>query len=182
MDVEDNTMKRMLCAALLLLAGGLSLADPLPEPRDRLVLDDGSVVAGELLAFDGDTYTFRSDSLGTLELDAERVARLYTRSNDAAVAGEASGFLPPPAIALGDGDSSNDPLGPLDLLLNLQQDPQFRVIVEDMLALSALASGDTGAALNNPKLIKLFDDPLTRLVVTRILEETRRGSESDANP
>ena len=175
-------MKRILCTALLLLASAPLLAEsPLPEARDRLVLNDGSVVAGELLGFDGDTYTFRSDSLGTLELAAERVARLYTRGSDSAAAGEANGFLPPPAVALGDGDSSDEPMGPLDMLLQLQRDPQIRVVVEDMLAITALASGDTDAVLRSPKLMKLFDDPLTRMVVLRILEETRKDifAESD---
>lgn len=171
-------MKWMPLMVLLLCSANLS-AQTLPESRDRLVLNDGSTITGELLNFDGQRYTFRSDSLGTLELEATRVARLYTRHNDAPVAGEASGFLPPPAVPLGDGDPDNDPKGPLDMLLELQRDPQVRVIVEDMLALSALANGDTDAVLQSPKLMKLFDDPLTRLVVLRILEETRKDVLAD---
>lgn len=153
------------------------LADPLPPTRDRLVLQDGSVLAGELLNFDGNTYHFKSDSLGELSLEAERVARLYTRHNDDP--GEASGFLPPPAVNLGDGDPT--PQGPLDMLLSLQRDPQVRVFIEDILALSALANGDVEGVMQNPKMLELFDDPLTRMVVKRILEETRQDRLADQN-
>ena len=62
----------MICAWILLL-GQLWAS-----PKQKITLQDGSVILGELTNFDGQFYTFSTESLGEIQLPVEKVRSLNT--------------------------------------------------------------------------------------------------------
>jgi hypothetical protein len=51
------------------------------SPKQKITLQDGSVILGELKGFDGQSYTFATDTLGEIKLPVEKVRSLSTYSN-----------------------------------------------------------------------------------------------------
>ena len=50
-------------------------------PKQKITLQDGSVILGELKDFDGQSYTFATDTLGEIKLPVDKVRSLNTYSN-----------------------------------------------------------------------------------------------------
>ena len=48
------------------------------SPKQKITLQDGSVILGELTNFDGQFYTFATESLGEIQLPVEKVRSLNT--------------------------------------------------------------------------------------------------------
>ena len=48
------------------------------SPKQKITLQDGSVILGELTNFDGQFYTFSTESLGEIQLPVEKVRSLNT--------------------------------------------------------------------------------------------------------
>ncbi|MBM75235.1 MAG: hypothetical protein CMK59_07525 [Proteobacteria bacterium] len=71
----------------------MAFAEP-SDLKQRIYLSDGSVLTGELLSFDGTSYLFKTESLGEIALNSERVQRLETISSSTPSQGSATPTQP----------------------------------------------------------------------------------------
>ena len=57
------------------------------SPKQKITLQDGSVILGELTNFDGQFYTFSTETLGEIQLPVEKVRSLntYTEQEDPSI-------------------------------------------------------------------------------------------------
>ncbi len=154
-------MKKILLLICLLLGwGNTSLAGDARE----VLLKDGSVVRGEILGFDGDNYTLRSDSLGTVRIESSRIDSIRTPSSrnhrHSATSMSANDISNIPQALLNDQDV-------MSLVQTLQNDPQVRAILNDPQLMQAISAGDLDALMNDPKMQALMSNPTVKEIVSK---------------
>jgi hypothetical protein len=137
---------------LALVAVSVSAA----EVRE-IELQDGTILAGEIISLSGGIYTVRSESLGTITVEESKIRSIRTRSRPGK-AGESYG-----------GTYSAEQVGSLlvkmmsnqeimDLIHSLQNDPEFKKILADPEVMKAVNAGDIAALTANPQFMKLLNN------------------------
>ncbi|MBF0159118.1 MAG: hypothetical protein HQL58_06295 [Magnetococcales bacterium] len=126
-----------------------------------VTLSDGSTIKAEVVSLQGDSYTLRSPSMGTLTVPATRVLSLSRGNNPPP--------SPSPATTLSQADldaarvhvtqaiMSNPKL--MERLLALQHDPAIRRIMNDPKLSAAVQAGDVGQLQAMPEFGRLLNHP-----------------------
>ena len=142
-------MRLPILCILLLAAFSLSTAQA-GEVRE-IELIDGSIITGEVQSLSSGVYTIKSNSLGTIKLEETKVRAIRTKSPGA-------------------GDGSSGEMKALQgkmmsdteimhLIQSLQNDPDFKKILEDPEIMKAVNAGDVASLTANPRFLKLLDNP-----------------------
>ncbi len=140
-------------AVFLFLAGMQAVP---ASALQRIELQDGTVLQGEILSFDGATYAIRTESLGTVKIERSRVRSIQM--------GGAPGAQPS-IQDLRNRIQSNPEA--LQMIMELQNDPDVQAVLSDPEIMGAAEAGDLEKLLSNPKMIKLLQNP--------IIQEIGRG-------
>lgn len=120
-------------------------------------LNDGSVLYGEVLSLDSNTYTIKTISLGTLNVGESEIHLIKSiRSSKEEIQTLQQQMV------------NNEDL--FQMILGLQNDPDFQKVLNDPAIIEAVNAGNMDALLSNPKFMKLLNNP-------RILEIRNRLEE-----
>ena len=157
-----------LASRRFVLAGAFSLAclasSPVAADPMRVVLKDGSVVNGELVAVQSGRLVIESASLGRVQIDQERVASMTPIA-----------AVPTPATSQTDMASTLQSLMATDpevlaQLGKLQESDLMKEILADPDLMAKVRAGDYAAVGQDPRIQKLLDDPSMRAIQQRIGE------------
>jgi hypothetical protein len=133
-----------------------------------VVLRDGTIVQGEVLALRDGVYTIKTESVGTLQVRKQEVRSIDESAKPAAAPGGAPA-AEPPAIPEGALEAAKSRIAEdpqlLALVLALQTDPGVAAAVADPEITKAIAAGDYAALMNNPKIIALLNNDKVRAIV-----------------
>ncbi len=147
-----------LAVLLVFMCSQVSAAD-----MRNIELTDGSVVSGEIISFSNGIYTIKTESLGMLNISSARIRAISSKS-------------PQPHTEVEHGDSSpynrkfdpqvrdlrqqmlNDP-ALLELIMSLQDNPEFKQALQDPDIQEAIRTGDTGRLASNPIINRLINNP-----------------------
>lgn len=130
----------------VLLLTGILGSDVSGGEMRRITLDDGSVITGEMISLDSGLFTIKSVSLGTLQIDESKVRSI----NDVPNIKEEIQLLEQKIL-------NNREL--LEIILPLQEDPDFQRALEDPSIMEAVESGNMDALLSNPNFLRLLNNP-----------------------
>jgi hypothetical protein len=111
----------------------------------QVTLNDGSIIHGEILSLSDGLYTLKSISLGTIKIEESKIQSITPLEN---IKKEIQTFEQK--------IMNNAEL--LNIILPLQDDPDFQKALEDPSIIEAIEIGDMNALLSNPKFIKLLDN------------------------
>ncbi len=156
---------RTVLALLLLLIASVALAGPA-----RIVLTDGSIVVGEVRSMRGGVYRVETESLGLIEIDADRIVRIEQGGGGAAPGGASQATAGQGAagqVRLFQQQISESP-DLMRLILALQEDPELMATIADPSFLALLAAGDLDAIGRDPRMQKLLEHPGIREIIDRI--------------
>lgn len=148
----------MRFSAFSLFLGSLSGA-ALAGSLSEIELLDGSKVYGEIVSLQKDTYTVKSPSLGTLNIESSKI-RLIRLKPDSAQTGVSTGAdstLRAEIEVLQKSIASD--AGTMSMITSLQNDPEVQELLKDPAIMSAVASGDVTALMAHPQFLKLLDNP-----------------------
>ena len=121
-------------------------------------LDDGSVIFGEIVSLKDGVYTLASESLGTVKIEEKRIRTIRSKTSQVS-----------PEIPLEEMKQrmmNDDEI--MSMILTLQNDPDFKEILEDPVIMNAIASGDISTLLSNPKFLKLLDNPTIKEIGEKV--------------
>jgi hypothetical protein len=118
--------------------------------NQKIELQDGTVILGEILSFDGSTYTLRTESLGQVKIEKSKV-RSIQMGGSATEALQGVQQLRDRIMA--------DPES-LRMIMALQDDPDVQAVLNDPEVMSAADAGDLDRLLSHPKVIKLLQNPV----------------------
>jgi len=142
-------MRFLILCFFLVLALSLPIAHA-GEVRE-IELTDGSIITGEVLSLSSGVYTIKSNSLGTIKLEEAKIRAIRSKPTDAAAG--TSGEMK----ALQGKMMSSAEI--MSLIQSLQNDPEFKKVLEDPEIMKAVNAGDVASLTANPKFLKLLDNP-----------------------
>jgi len=145
----------MYLTMILNLLAGSATAGELRE----IQLSDGSVVSGEVLSLSGGIYTIKSDTLGTLRLEESKVRVIRPKSSPQDNAGGDTKSLQEKMM------SDQEIMG---LIPSLQNDPEFKKIMEDSELMKAVAAGDIAVLMADPRFMKLLSNPTVQEIQKKV--------------
>lgn len=126
-------------------------------------LTDGSTITGEVLSMANGVYTIKSDSLGTVKLDAAKIRTIRAKPAGPG----ASSSQGRDVETLREKMVSDKEI--MTMILSLQNDPDFAKALEDPAIVKAVNEGDVATLTANPKFMKL----LNNATVKEIRQKTR---------
>jgi hypothetical protein len=158
----DMVMKRSLffVAVILLLT---ARSAPAAEMRE-IEMSDGSVVSGEVLSLSKGIYTIKSDSLGTITIDESKVRVI--RPGSASQGAGTSQNSGSEVRSLQNKMMNDQEI--MGMIQSLQNDPEFKKLLEDPDVMKAVSEGDIPALMANPKFTKLLNNPTVRDIQKKV--------------
>ena len=145
-------MKQTLCKIFLLLIMSLTVTVHAGELKE-IVLTDGSTIVGELMSLTNGIYTIKTANLGELKIEDARVVIIRNNS------GRMERFENTSAqqiFAVQKKIIADESI--IQLILALQNDPDFQDVLQDESIMMAISSGDFNALMTNPKIVKLINN------------------------
>jgi hypothetical protein len=143
------------------LAGGAHAG----EVRE-IELIDGSVVSGEVLSLNNGIYTVKSDSLGIVKLEESKVHTIRSKSPSMNATPGQSSSSPGQIQSLQQKMMSDKET--MGLIQSLQNDPEFKKILEDPDVMKAVNAGDVAALSANPKFMKLLNNATVQEIEKKV--------------
>ncbi len=140
------------------------------EPR-QIELNDGSVISGEIMAFDKGTYTIKSSTLGTLEIKDADIRTIRSETTNPAAQ---SSPLPHLAISSELQNLQNLIMNNPEMMSSvssLQDDPQFQAILQDPEVMNAVTAGNLNGLLANPNFMKLLENNKVKEIAQQIEQQ-----------
>ncbi len=152
----------LICFAIVLILAVRSASSG--EIRE-IELSDGSIVSGEVLSLSKGIYTIKSDSLGTVKLDESKVRVIRPRSSSRG-AGAAQNNTGGEVKSLQGKMMSDQEI--MCMIQSLQNDPEFKKIMEDPEIMKAVSEGDVAALTANPRFMKLLDNSTVKDIQKKV--------------
>jgi hypothetical protein len=121
---------------------------------------DGSIITGEIISYNDGTFTLKSETLGTIRIDEAKIRAIHS--------GENGGISGDEVLAIQEKMMGNEEI--IAMILSLQNDPEFQLILQDPEIMGAVRSGDINALLSNQNFLKLLENP-TIQDIGKIIEE-----------
>ena len=155
-----------VCAVYVIMAG-CAFAGELSE----IELRDGSVIRAEVISSDGDHFKLQSASLGMFLVEKSKVKAIRMNASEGATVGDAKGVqsLADEQVKALQERMITDK-NALDMIVSLQNDPEFQAVMSDPDIMKAVSSGDTSALMSNPRFLKLLEKPEVQDIGKRSLE------------
>jgi hypothetical protein len=123
-------------------------------------LKDGSVIYGEIVSFSGGTFTVRSKSFGTVEIDESKIRAIRSKVP--------VGRKRDQIQQLQQKMVSDEEV--VQMILSLQNDPDVQNILKDPEIMKAVNAGDINALLSSPKFMKLLENPTIQDIRKKVTE------------
>lgn len=135
-------------------------------------LSDGSIISGEVISFDGNTWIIQSESMGRLKIESSKVRSI--RARDAArrnqVGSSSSGYQvgKDDIQAMQQSIMANQAI--LNMIMNLHDDPEIQAILKDPDIMKAVNAGDISALIANPKFMRLLEKAEIKAITGQVAE------------
>jgi len=147
-------MKRILLFCLLILG---ILNSSVFAATVKVQLNDGSIVAGEIVEFNNHIYTLESKSFGRIKINESEIKEIHYKSGDGI---ETSQEIPLANMSSEIETMKKSMLSDeevMNIIHSLQDDPEFQEILKDPVIMNAVQSGDINTLMSNEKFLKLLD-------------------------
>jgi hypothetical protein len=127
----------------------------------EIELSDGSVVSGEVLSLSKGIYTIKSASLGTIKLDEAKVRVIRPKLSRNANAERKNETESLQSRMMSDQEI-------MGLVQSLQNDTEFKKILEDPEIMKAVSEGNVAALMANPKFTKLLNNSTVQEIQKKV--------------
>ncbi len=129
-------------------------------------LSDGSVINGEILSLSNGIYTVRSDNLGIIKLEESKIRAIRPKSSALESQPAQSSSSPGEMQSLQQKMMSDQQI--MGLIQSLQNDPEFKEILQDPEVMRAVNAGDVAALSANPKFMKLLNNATVQEIEKKV--------------
>ncbi len=152
---------RLMIVGLFLLSL-LSTQNTFAGTIREIDLTDGSTISGEVLSLTNGVYTIKSDSLGTVKLDESKIRAIRSKSSPpASVGGTAADIQTMQSKMLSDKEI-------MTLIQSLQNDPDFKKVLEDPEIMKAINEGNIPMLTANPKFMQLLNNATVKDIEKKV--------------
>ena len=134
------------------------------ELRD-IELKDGSIITGQVVSLNNGIFTIKSDTLGTLKVEESKVKAIRPRSPSQGP-GAVQNNTRSDVQSLQHRMMCDQEI--MGLIHSLQNDPEFKKLLEDPEIMNAVSAGDIAALTANPKFMKLLNNPAVQEIQKKV--------------
>ncbi len=145
----------------------------------EIVLEDDTVIYGNIIGLDNGIYKIKTTSAGLLSVAEEKVVTIRKKTAGKDIANEDVSNLkfknaPPtdPSAVAGGIEALKRAMqsnpSAMQSIGSLQNDPSFMAVLNDPAIMSAVNSGDINALTSNPKFMKLLSHPSVRSISDKV--------------
>jgi len=120
----------------------------------EIVLTDGSTIVGEIVSMTNGIYTIKTATLGELKIEDSRVEII--RNSSGRQEENESASVQQEILAVQQKMLADESI--IQVILALQNDPDFQDVLQDESIMMAISSGDFNALMTNPKIVKLMNN------------------------
>ena len=160
-----------LWAIFSLLLVGILISAVSAGEIGEIELVDGSLVRGEIISSRDGIYTLKSNTLGTVRIEASKIRAIRFKTSLEANAkkrdtrpGSAEAQVQVlQQLLMGDQEI-------LGMILSLLNDPDIQGILEDPSIIEAVKRGDIEALSSNPKFMRLLNNPAIQEITRKMAE------------
>ncbi len=155
-------MRHIMLGLLLLLSFQISVAAA--GGMRQIELTDGTMITGEVQSLNNGIYTIKSESLGTIKIEDSKIRAIRDKSSSPAASGNAhtGGELNDLQKKMA---NDREVMG---LIQSLQDDPDFKKILEDPEMMKALQEGNIAALTSDPRIMKLLNNPTVKEIEKKV--------------
>ena len=154
----------IICSGLVVsLFLGTSTAGELKE----IVLQDGSIISGEVMSLNKGIYTIKSDALGTIKIEETKIRSIQEKTLPTSVDISAR-----PTATTGEIKSLEEKMMSdkeiMNLILTLQNDPDFKKLMEDPKIMQAVNAGDVATLTSDARFMKLLNNKTVQEIQKKV--------------
>jgi hypothetical protein len=153
----------MMCTALIL---SLFLSTAHAAEIKEIVLKDGSIITGEVVSLNNGIYTIKSDILGIIKLEEFKVRIIQEKSSSGNTNASSSNSTAGEAQTLQQKMMSDKEV--MSMIQSLQNDPEFKKLLEDPAFMNAVNAGDVTALTADPRFVKLLNNPTVQEIQKKV--------------
>jgi hypothetical protein len=140
----------------------------------EIVMKDGSVIMAEVLSYQNGVYTLHSANLGKLQVQDSAISSIRlpgetTEENSVPSTGDVAQQPTQRGIQEARETVLSNP-GLLEMVLNMQNDPEVQDILQDPEIMALISAGDVQKLETKPKFIKLMENPKIRALLTQMTQ------------
>ena len=148
------------------------IAPALSSQLNKIELNDGSTIIGEISGLSNGKYTINSQEIGILQIDETKIKQITPANapKDPGFKQSQANNLYSEKIETMKNKLMSDP-ETMGMITSLQNDPQIKDIINDPEIINAVKSGDTTSLMNNAKLIRLQSNPIIQDIKRKTEEE-----------
>jgi hypothetical protein len=154
---------RMIVTALAL---GLLLTSLHAGEIKEIILKDGSVITGDVVSLNNGIYTIKSDILGIIKLEESKVRAIQEPSASGALNASSSGPAAGDVHALQQKMMNDKEV--MNLVQSLQNDPEFKTLLEDPKIMKAVNAGDVVTLTADPRFVKLLNNTTVQEIQRKV--------------
>lgn len=136
--------------------------------QSRLELKDGSVIQGEIVSMSNQTYTITNESMGTIQISADKIRSISVAESNATPSSPSSSNSKQEAALKT--RMMNDP-AIMSEIKKLAGDPEMIKAMQDPAILAAVMSGNTEALQSNENLMKIAQNPVVQNIHKKVSDE-----------
>ena len=137
----------------------------------EITLMDGSAIHGEIVSFNDGVYTIKSNSLGTIKIEESDIQQIRLKFR-----GANNGEDDSPLNSSISSEVQNlqtlmkNDQAIMNMIVSLQNDPDFQEIMGDTDIINALNSGNIAALISNPKFMRLLDNEKVQQIQKKLAQ------------
>jgi hypothetical protein len=154
---------------ILLTAGILAWSCRAHADVDRIELNDGSVIQGEIVSYSGGVYTIKSENLGIINIEKSKIRSIRSEpegTSEDRTEGAGADAIKDQVKALQEMMAASPDV--MKSIEALQNDPDFQSVLTDPELMKAVNSGDISKLLASPKFNKLLDKPAVQEIGRKV--------------
>ncbi len=162
--------RRYLFIALFAYFGFFTSVASTGELKE-VVLKDGSVIIGEIVSLNNGVYTIKSSALGAIKVNDSRIRSIRSAGKGGTIDNGDQGSGNPTQAqidAIRTNIMGNEEV--MKMILALQNDPDFKEILQDPSIMNAVNSGDLDALTTNPKFMKLMNKSNIKGITEKVVK------------
>jgi hypothetical protein len=128
-----------------------------------IYLNDGSVLAGEIMSIDRGAYSIQTESMGLININKLKISSInfesrskISPSDSERTGGTGNSAIMEQASVLSKTLMADEEI--MEMILGLQNNPDFKAVLNDPDIINAINTGNLEALLANPKFLKLMNN------------------------
>ncbi|MCD6586864.1 MAG: hypothetical protein J7K96_14005 [Desulfobacteraceae bacterium] len=129
-----------------------------------IILNDGSVLNGEILSINSGSYSIQTESMGLININKSKISTInFGKPSDSErTSGNANSVIIEKASDLSKTIMDDEEI--MKIIMGLQNNSDFKAVLNDPDIMNSINTGNIEALLSNPKFLKIMNNSDVKII------------------